>query len=187
MIKYFLITKNKDLNINDFRFFLNTFLTVIDIIDYDVFSSIIYETSDDSNINEALSSYCFDSNLNFRIYIGECLKEEDYNSDINFLHDTFNNNLKEIIYDKKKFVLELITRKININPSFVLKEFVNDYSMCEILNAFFLNNLNVVQTSKAIYLHRNTLINKLDRFKEKTGYDPRIFLDAFVLYNILTN
>ncbi|UKI48833.1 MAG: helix-turn-helix domain-containing protein [Clostridium sp.] len=33
--------------------------------------------------------------------------------------------------------------------------------------------MNVSKASKMLYLHRNTLIYKLDRFYEITGYDIR--------------
>jgi DNA-binding PucR family transcriptional regulator len=53
------------------------------------------------------------------------------------------------------------------------------------LKVFFLNNMNVLKSSKDLYVHRNTLINKLDRFKEKTGYDPKDFKDAYLIYSLI--
>ncbi|MCD8148580.1 MAG: helix-turn-helix domain-containing protein [Clostridiales bacterium] len=42
-------------------------------------------------------------------------------------------------------------------------------NLCAIIEAYILNNCNTSQTAKALYLHRNTLINKLARIEEITG------------------
>ena len=52
---------------------------------------------------------------------------------------------------------------------------------------FAKNDLNVSKASKAMYIHRNTMIYKLDKLKETSGFDLRCFLDAYILYNLLDN
>lgn len=49
------------------------------------------------------------------------------------------------------------------------------------LQAFFESDLNITETAKALYIHRNTLIYRLKRIKEETGYDPQLFKDAVPL------
>lgn len=49
------------------------------------------------------------------------------------------------------------------------------------LKAFFANDLNIQKTANALYVHRNTLIYRLNKFTEDTGYDPRKFDDALNL------
>lgn len=51
----------------------------------------------------------------------------------------------------------------------------------ESLVVFFETDLNLSQAAKTLYLHRNTLVYRLDKVKEWTGYDPRNFLDALTL------
>ena len=46
------------------------------------------------------------------------------------------------------------------------------------INKFFENNLNVSETSRKLYIHRNTLVYRLDRLQENTGLDLRVFEDA---------
>ena len=43
---------------------------------------------------------------------------------------------------------------------------------------FFENNLNVSETSRQLYIHRNTLVYRLDKLQKTTGLDLRIFEDA---------
>ncbi|SDA62056.1 carbohydrate diacid regulator [Lachnospiraceae bacterium G11] len=43
---------------------------------------------------------------------------------------------------------------------------------------FFENNLNVSETSRQLYIHRNTLVYRLDKLQKTTGLDLRVFEDA---------
>lgn len=46
------------------------------------------------------------------------------------------------------------------------------------INKFFENNLNVSETSRQLYIHRNTLVYRLDKLQKSTNLDLRIFEDA---------
>jgi carbohydrate diacid regulator len=46
------------------------------------------------------------------------------------------------------------------------------------INKFFENNLNVSETSRQLYIHRNTLVYRLDKLEKSTGLDLRVFEDA---------
>ena len=46
------------------------------------------------------------------------------------------------------------------------------------INKFFENSLNVSETSRQLYIHRNTLVYRLDKLQKSTGLDLRIFDDA---------
>lgn len=46
------------------------------------------------------------------------------------------------------------------------------------INKFFENSLNVSETSRQLYIHRNTLVYRLDKLQKSTGLDLRIFEDA---------
>ena len=46
------------------------------------------------------------------------------------------------------------------------------------INKFFENNLNVSETSRQLYVHRNTLVYRLDKLQKSTGLDIRKFDDA---------
>ena len=45
---------------------------------------------------------------------------------------------------------------------------------------FFENNLNVSETSRQLYIHRNTLVYRLDKLQKNTGLDLRVFDDAIM-------
>lgn len=46
------------------------------------------------------------------------------------------------------------------------------------LNKFFENNLNVSETARQLYVHRNTLVYRIERVQESTGLNLRNFDDA---------
>ncbi len=46
------------------------------------------------------------------------------------------------------------------------------------INKFFENSLNVSETSRQLYIHRNTLVYRLDKLQKSTNLDLRIFDDA---------
>ena len=46
------------------------------------------------------------------------------------------------------------------------------------INKFFENSLNVSETSRQLYIHRNALVYRLDKLQKSTGLDLRVFEDA---------
>lgn len=43
---------------------------------------------------------------------------------------------------------------------------------------FFDNNLNISETARKLFIHRNTLVYRLEKIQKKTGLDVRVFDDA---------
>lgn len=46
------------------------------------------------------------------------------------------------------------------------------------INKFFENNLNVSETSRQLFVHRNTLVYRIEKLQKSTGLDLRSFDDA---------
>lgn len=53
-----------------------------------------------------------------------------------------------------------------------------DTETYDTINKFFENSLNVSETSRQLYIHRNTLVYRLDKLQKSTGLDLRVFDDA---------
>lgn len=53
-----------------------------------------------------------------------------------------------------------------------------DEETLETINEFFKNSLNVSETARKLFIHRNTLVYRLDKIHKSTGLDLRIFEDA---------
>ena len=69
----------------------------------------------------------------------------------------------------KMFIKEIFDGK---NPD----EF--DEETLTTINKFFENSLNVSETSRQLFIHRNTLVYRLDKLEKSTGLDLRVFEDA---------
>ena len=50
--------------------------------------------------------------------------------------------------------------------------------MLSTINKFFDNNLNVSETSRQLFVHRNTLVYRIEKLEKATGLDVRTFDDA---------
>lgn len=72
----------------------------------------------------------------------------------------------------------------------VLKELFQEDSENDIwlttLEAFFRNNQSIGKTAEELFIHRNTLLFRLNRIKQITGLHPQNFKDAITLYVALT-
>jgi carbohydrate diacid regulator len=68
------------------------------------------------------------------------------------------------------------------------KDVFNDPEMIETAEEFLENSLNVSETARKLYLHRNTLTYRLDKIERSTGLNIRKFADAitFRLVTILS-
>ena len=56
-----------------------------------------------------------------------------------------------------------------------------DEEVLTTVNKFFDNNLNVSETSRQLFIHRNTLIYRIEKLQKATGLDVRVFDDALTL------
>lgn len=59
---------------------------------------------------------------------------------------------------------------------------MGDYELEQTALVFFDNNLNLTETANALFIHRNTLIYRLNKIEGLTGYDIRKFNDAINYY-----
>jgi carbohydrate diacid regulator len=65
------------------------------------------------------------------------------------------------------------------------KEVFEDEEMLLTAETFLQSSLNVSETSRILYMHRNTLLYRLDKIEKATGLNIRLFSDA-VSFRVLT-
>lgn len=84
--------------------------------------------------------------------------------------------LGRIIYQLPTTLCEMFLNEVfKRNPIEAL-----DDDTLDTINKFFENNLNVSETSRKLYVHRNTLVYRLEKIKKVTGLDLREFDHAIV-------
>jgi len=70
----------------------------------------------------------------------------------------------------KMFIKEVFGEKI--------PEVLDDEEAMSTISKFFENNLNISETARQLYVHRNTLVYRLERIEKEIGLDIRKFDDA---------
>ena len=132
--------------------------------------------------------------LNTDCYIGASTMTENASQ----LSDAFEQALCAISVGKKlsysggvwffsNILPELIISQLPENALAELKDKAHeikrslDNETVEIALEFFKHNLNISETAKCCYLHRNTLIYKLDKIQKDTGFNLRNFHEAVAL------
>jgi len=94
--------------------------------------------------------------------------------------------LKEEIFNYNKMLFEKIVYNISIavkNELLVIfKEKFNlfDSEMITTIDEFINCGLNISDAARKLYIHRNTLIYRLDKINKETGFDIRNFKEATV-------
>lgn len=99
------------------------------------------------------------------------------------------------VFDKEKLIVSYdnlgIARLIYQLPTTLCEMFLKeifkhgsidslDQETLFTIQRFFENNLNVSETSRKLFVHRNTLVYRLEKIKKLTGLDLREFEDAIV-------
>ncbi len=76
----------------------------------------------------------------------------------------------------------------SISEKFLTPEIISvmkDKELIECINAFFKNNLNISETSRNAFLHRNTLLYRIEKIYKITGLNIRNFEEA-MSFRLLT-
>lgn len=143
-----------------------------------------------------------ETGLHINVFIGSAVKKI---SDIGLSYEQaciserlakeFNVNSK--VHSYKDYALirmleDLPKHKINEYLELLMdsnaKEIFDDKEMVQTAEKFLEFSLNISETSRELYLHRNTLTYRLDKIEKATGLDIRKFSDAltFRLITILS-
>ena len=100
----------------------------------------------------------------------------------------------EKIYSYKEYVMikmlsEIPEESLSSYVGTVLdrdgRQILDDPELMETAEQFLKNSLNISETSRSMYMHRNTLIYRLDKIENATGLNLRHFNDA-VVFHLLT-
>lgn len=90
------------------------------------------------------------------------------------------------------YTSELVEEALNsnINDAKLLKELIlanllDDSLNLLLIKGIFENDLNVLKTSKNIYMHRNTINNKINNIRKETTLNILKFKDAAMLYFLI--
>ncbi|MGD9886673.1 MAG: helix-turn-helix domain-containing protein [Bacilli bacterium] len=183
---YFLVIKTADPNnekvlINFFEELLteacflkiNQELIVFYFEEY-AFKNVILSMSDDF----AISFSCFQSGKMNPAY--PCY----FHTLLNAFHEQISKR-SFVFVDVADLILEIVKEnRLLLKPliPIILNRIENDSQYEQVIKAVLDNDLNVSKAAQSVYMHRNTLINKLDFIKSETGLNIQHFKHAFCMY-----
>lgn len=93
-----------------------------------------------------------------------------------------NNDFMEMLYKHLNG-----DQKVELADAFLKDNIIDifkDDELHQSINAFFANNLNISETSRNAFMHRNTLLYRIGKIQKLTGLNIRNFNDAIVLFNL---
>ena len=94
---------------------------------------------------------------------------------------------KHIYLDDKTILKFIVTNNLvteDIKKG-VLKKYYNDFEMIKTIKGYLENNQNTSLAAKKLFVHRNTLISRIERFNDETKLDVRTFFDGYLVYHLL--
>lgn len=160
-----------------------------------LFAKIVSEDLDDYGLNELANAMeeTILNELSIKAYIGVGRSKEDLFG----IRDSYNEAQKAIeigrIYapNSRTYMYNelLLERFLHEIPAEIYEKFYDDTfyeefdkvfndEMILTIEKFFENSLNLSETSRQLYIHRNTLVYRLDKIEKVMGLDLRNFHDA---------
>ena len=96
------------------------------------------------------------------------------------------------VANKKDFMEAVYSKlngdqKVEIAEVFLSQDIISvfkDEELRQSIDAFFANNLNISETSRNAFMHRNTLLYRMDKIHKITGLNIREFKDAVTLLQL---
>lgn len=148
--------------------------------------TVFFDAATDISFEEIIQS------LNEDFYITSLLFEsgEIYNNIKREEYVKFISENKNTLLETNKLYLresDLIKYRVfnDVVVNNILKNYFEDFEMKKIVRTFLECDMNTSKASNALFMHRNTLMYKIDNFISITGYDIKKFQDAFIIYHII--
>lgn len=152
-------------------------------------TEVSYEESELQSISSTL-----ENDFYFRsfFYIGKFRSNHELLRDSFFHEQEIFREIKryhypERVYSFEKAIPTLVTTNIPKGAKLLLQHDIGnilkeDPELMRTLEVFLENNSNVSLAAKNLYIHRNTLQYRLDKFAESTGINLKSFDHAFTVY-----
>ncbi|MGM8211924.1 PucR family transcriptional regulator [Virgibacillus sp. W0430] len=148
-------------------------------------------SDEDINFKQIINVLTSDLYVNIKFFIG--LYQRSLHN-VSTYYNTMKATAKTVFAHSKLTVITypeavpyILMNQVNTSvreqiTSGILDEFVADPNMLQTIQTFFKCNLNVSVTAKEMYMHRNSLQYRIDKFRLKTGIDIQQFDQAQAVY-----
>ena len=149
---------------------------------------LYYQQETDVSFLDIILNMMSDTLSDLRIYVSF---QFDSQADLNAQKAFIQQKLQSIPFNKyvyldDKVILKALLDKVDHEMKrFIFRKYMNDSMMQDSIKTYLESNQNMSLAAKKLYVHRNTLIQRLDKFYQTTGFDIRIFSDAYLIYHLI--
>lgn len=146
---------------------------------------IFYFTNQGYEIKNLIWSIIDDFGIKVSVFNSGKITTKEAFFTIYCLYETYLSLKKYHYFGMGDLVLEMIKKDmvdLGKYRKILLNDIAEDPQLEKLILAMFDNNLNVTKTANDVYMHRNTIINKLDYIKKETGMNIQEFKDAVSMY-----
>lgn len=149
---------------------------------------IYYQGDFEVSLNEFAVNMMTDILTDLRVYESYLfLDDESRDKHVHFILRKLQNIpiIKHIYLDDKIILKTLIKEIDQEHKEMILKKYTHDYMMIETIKTYLESDQNMILAAKKLYVHRNTLIQRLDKFYQVTHFDVKRFFDAYLIYSLI--
>ena len=183
----FLIVSSK-VNIDVIENFFMGFLKDMLLFECDNYYLIIYQNKEKLELENFIELFNEDMGIRSSIFEGFYINKKNSAYLMEFLeiYDSLFSTTKMYSNVSDLILLSNNNRKVlDRLKKIVLDKYLSDASFISMVRALFKNNLNVSKAASDLYMHRNTLNNKLNAFERDTALTIQNFVDAVSIYELL--
>lgn len=158
------------------------------IIEFDQFTMVIYHNKERVILNNYLDALSEDYGYKINVFEGFLIDKDqtDFFKDFLILYyQNYQNNLTYSTISNLILNTQLKKEELKIFKKILLSKYLKEIQFEKFIFSLFENNLNVSKTAKDMYMHRNTVNNKLANFENDTTLVLQNFKDAIVVYELL--
>lgn len=149
---------------------------------------LYYQQETNVSFSDIILNMMSDTLSDLRIYVSYQFENiKDLEVHLEFIK----RKMRLISFNKYVYLDDKITLKIFLSEidgeirKFIFRKYETDLIMQESIKTYLESNQNMSLAAKKLYVHRNTLIQRLDKFHQITGFDVRLFTDAYLIYHLL--
>lgn len=141
------------------------------------------------DIYDMVSAISVDLDKKIKLFKGNIINSNNIDGfeDIYNAYTLFSN--RDYSYsDISDLVIYLLSNNMNTLfkiKNYLLEGIINDKQIVKLILSLCENNLNVTKTANCMYMHRNTINNKLELIKKETGFDIQVFNDVMTLFLLI--
>lgn len=189
MYRYIIIESKQNKHLDDDVITLfSEIITCSKVIKDGYQARMYFEHEVDLSFEDVILNVMSDTLSDVRAYVSHALpSENEREEDIQFINELLEGIpfAKYFYMDDKVLVKHYMYHLSDMMKRRFLRKFYQDQIMLETLKTYLDSNLNMVLAAKKLYIHRNTLIQRLDKFHQTTGFDVRVFGDALLVYHLI--